>query len=144
MWDHDEAVWLRVVGLGSGSAIDWVAAFAFFAIAATYFLAPVIGYAPERRGSLMTSLYLLLAYAGLSVLQYGVLYLQVMDRGGRRPDELVVLGVFGIALLKLIFFFLALLTFVLGLQSLRLSRKDRDDSRDVRREEYRDEPRYDR
>jgi hypothetical protein len=123
-------MWLRMPGVGFGSAIDWAAVFAFFAVGTTYYLAPVLGYAPERRGTLGTSLYLLLAYAGLSVLQFGILYLQMLDKAGRKPDELVMLAMMGFGILKLLFFFLALLLYVLGLQSLRLNRGDvrrRDD-----------------
>ena len=143
MWDRDDMMWTRLVGLQFGSTIDWVAVFAFFAIALIYFLAPVIGYSSDRRGTLAASLFLLLGYAGISVLQYGIFYLQLLDRGGdRRPDDVVMLALFGFAILKLLFFFLSLLLYVLGLQSLRLRRQA--DPRDLRHDDWRDEPHDDR
>jgi len=142
MWDRDDMMWTRLVGLQFGSTIDWVAVFAFFAIALIYFLAPVIGYSSDRRGTLAASLFLLLGYAGISVLQYGIFYLQLLDRGGdRRPDDVVMLAIFGFAILKLLAFFLALLLFVLGLLSMRIRRADPPD---LRRDDWHDEPRYDR
>ena len=65
-----------------GGAIDGVAVFTFFAVAATYFLAPGHRLRAAARGTIGTSLYLLLAYAGLSVLQMAVLFVQVVEKGG--------------------------------------------------------------
>lgn len=139
MRDFEGMMFLQM--MGAGSVVDWVVILSFFAVALTYFLAPVLGYNPERRGMVGASLYLLLAYAGISVLQYALLYLQMMDPGGGRPDDLTRLVLFGFSILKGLFFFLALLLYVLGLQSLRMRRPD---DRDLRRDDWRDEPRYDR
>jgi hypothetical protein len=124
--------------LGLGCASDWLAVFTLFAVALTYFLAPVVGYGPERRGSLSAALYLMLTYVGLSVLQFGVLFLSMLDGGGGRgPDELSRLAMFAFAVLKLVFFFLALLLYVLGLHSLRLARRP-----DGRRDDWDEGMRY--
>jgi hypothetical protein len=128
-------------------AVDGVAVFTFFAVAATYFLAPVLGYEPQRRGPIGTSLYLLLAYAGLSVLQVAFLFVQMIEKGGRMGGgggELTVLAFFAFAILKLLLFFLALLLYVMGLQSLRLRRDGREDFRRDAWPPPADEPRYDR
>lgn len=116
---------LRILNLlGFGSAIDGVAAFSFFAVAATYFFAPVIGYGPQRRGQISAALYVLLAYAGMAVLQFGVMFLGLLDRGGGRPDEVVGLAVFAFAILKLLCYFVSMLLYVMGLHSLRLARPE--------------------
>src|SRR5687767_8953679 len=121
MRDFEDLMMMRMLGLDFGSTVDWVAVFSFFVVALIYFLAPVVGYGPGGRGTLVASLYLLLAYAGATALQYSVFYLQMLDRNGPgRPDELMMLTLFGFSVVKLLLFVVALLLFVIGLQSMRL------------------------
>src|SRR5438128_6860880 len=65
----DEMMTLRLFGGMFGGAIDWAAVLLFLGVGVVYFLAPVLGYHPDRRGTLAGSLYVLVGYAGLSVIQ---------------------------------------------------------------------------
>jgi hypothetical protein len=59
----------------NGLSLEWIAVFSFIAFAVIYFLAPVLGYAGEHRGMLLVSLYALLGYGLLALLQIILLYL---------------------------------------------------------------------
>jgi hypothetical protein len=104
-----------------GSALDWVSVFSFFVIGVVYLVVPVIGYRTDRRGLLIVSLYLLIAYAGLTLLQTLILYVETAGSSshpGRRDlGESIFLP---LLLLKMTLFVVSMLLFVLGLQSLRL------------------------
>jgi hypothetical protein len=126
----DELMWMRLYPGGFGSGIDWAAVFSFFTIAVVYLLIPVLGYPPERRGMIAASLYLLIGYAALSLLQFGMIYLQLLElssRGGGREPSMLSLFVFTI--LKMLVFLLAMVLFVVGLQALRLRRGGGRDER---------------
>src|SRR5262245_15254978 len=141
----DELALLRLMGIGSSTGIDTTAMIAFFAIAATYFLAPVIGYRFQRPASMAMALYLLVVNFGFTVIQMVLQWLQVLGGPGGRGG-----GIFGggfggaggdptffhvaflISILKTMVFLVAILSFVVGLQSLRLRpyQPESDSSRD--------------
>jgi hypothetical protein len=118
----EEMAWLRLSG-GLFGSVDWTVVFAFIAIAVIYVILPVLGYPPERRGLIIASLYLLIGYAGLSLLQFGILYLQMLNRGGRGGGDAAAQSiVFAFSVLKMLAFLVAMILFVVGLQSLRFGR----------------------
>ena len=117
----DEFTWLRLFGAGLGGGVDWAAVFAFVAAAVFYFLAPVIGYRIDRRGPLAVSMYLLIAYAGLALIQVFVQYTATLDHGA--PSMRGESGLhlfFAFVMLKMIAFIAAMILLVVGLQALRL------------------------
>ena len=109
---------LRLVGNVSSAGIEWFAVFSFIAYAVVYFLAPVVGYQAEKRGLLLASLYLLVGYGLLILLQLLIQYLMylVSSRGNSTatPNLVTVFAIF-----KLIVFLAAQGAFVLGLQGLK-------------------------
>src|SRR5262245_55202420 len=119
----DDFTWLRLLGGLTGGGIDLVAIVAFVAAAVLYFLAPVVGYRPDRRGALAISMYLLVGYAGLALMQVFIQYTAFLDKGTggnvtRGDTGLHVL--FGFVMLKMIAFIASMILLVVGLQSLRL------------------------
>jgi hypothetical protein len=129
----EEMMWLRLFGGGFGSGVDLAAVLAFVAFAVVAFLAPVLGYRPWRSGGVMASLYLLVGYVGASVLQLVVQWAQLLDRKGnmqfgREQTDLHLLLAF--ALLKLVLFLAAMLSFAIGLGNFRFSPISRDDESD--------------
>ena len=121
----DELLMMRLSGGVLGWGIDGVSIFAFFAIAFIYWLSPVVGYRFERRGSILAALYLLVIYGVLALLQLMVSFVMILDKTAfGRTDETLIL--FGFAILKLLAFCVAMLNFVMGLQSLRLRGSGRD------------------
>lgn len=131
---RDDLAILQLMGMGIGSSIEVAIVVAFMIIASLYFLAPVVGY--QRPTGLAISLYLLIGNIGFTVLQMILQWLQMLDRsnprGMGRNDEfhmhiLVLLGI-----LKIIVFMLAMLSFVIGLQSLR--RRPMPSERDLSRD----------
>jgi hypothetical protein len=119
----DEFTWMRLVGGMASGGIEWMAVLLFVAVAVLYFLAPVLGYRADRRGALGASLYLLVGYAGLALMQLFVQYLQVLDKPtpglGRGSGESGVHILFAFAILKLLVFIIAMAMAAVGLQSLR-------------------------
>ena len=96
-------------GLPVLRGIGWATVVLFLGIAVVYFLAPVLGYRSDRRGALAVSLYLLVAYAGLSVTLLFLQYTKVLDaKAGRGKEDLdvhvlflfsmAVLGVFSLGI----------------------------------------------
>lgn len=126
--DMEEMMMLRLFGGSFGSGIDWVAVLAFLVIAVVYWLTPILGCRFHRAGAIAASLYLLIGYAGVSLLQFIVQFFQILDRSGGRMgmgrDEASLHLFFGFAFLKTLLFVIALVMFVLGLQSLRIRRPD--------------------
>ncbi|MBI3407794.1 MAG: hypothetical protein HY040_05485 [Planctomycetes bacterium] len=129
----DELALLRLMGIGSSSGIDITALIAFFAIAVIYFLAPVVGYRFQRPASMALALYLLVVHFGFSVIQMVFQWLQFLGgpagRGGGifgggpglgGGDPMTFHISFLISILKTMVFLVAILSFVIGLQSLRL------------------------
>ena len=102
--------------------IDLPALLAFLTFSIVYLLVPFLGYQAERRGAIAVALYLLIAYMGLSLLQFlmfasWIFQVQV-GRGNNGMDpSRVILFIF--IFLKMLVFLLAMLAFVTGLRSLR-------------------------
>jgi hypothetical protein len=120
----DELMWLRVFGGALGSGIDLTAVLAFVAFGVLAFLAPVVGYR-ERPTGLSASLFLLVGYGVVAVLQFAVQWLQLLDEPaqnlGRRADSSPnVLLLF--AFLKLLLLVGAMLSFALGVRALKVRR----------------------
>ena len=71
-------------------------------------------------GALVVSLYMLIAYAGLSVTLLFLQYTKVLDeKAGRAKEGLDVHVLFLLSILKMLLFTLAMVMFVVGLQALR-------------------------
>lgn len=130
----DDLALLRFMGIGSSPGIDITALIAFLAIAIVYFLAPVIGYRFQRPASMAMALYLLVVHFGFSVIQMVLQWLQFLGGpvgrgggifggpgfGGGGGDPTFFHITFLISILKTMVFLVAILSFVIGLQSLRL------------------------
>ena len=127
--DMEEMLMFRLMGGGLfGSAIDLTALLAFLTIAVLYMIAPPLGYQEDRRGGLLTALYLLFFYGALSLVQ-------VLTQWGMMLDGNLGQGLFGrpgpgggagihlvmvFSMLKLVLFLAAMLVLIGGLKSLRL------------------------
>ena len=120
----DEMMWLRMFGGGFGSGVDLCALLAFVAFAMVSFLAPVIGYRPRRPAGVTVSLYLLIGYVGVSAVQLLVQVGHALDQVGSGSSwwrgEFSTLLLVAFALLKLGLLLAAMLSFTVGLHSLRL------------------------
>jgi hypothetical protein len=121
----DEMMWLRMfMGGGIGAGIDLSAVLAFIAFSVIYVLVPVLGYRPERPSGMISALYLLIGYGGLSLVQMLVQWVQMFDRPGgfgRGDGTLHLVLVF--SALKMALFLLAMVMFAAGLRSLRLDER---------------------
>jgi hypothetical protein len=106
--------------------VDWVVVFAFFAIAVIYVIVPVIGYEPRRPSQFAASLYLLVAYASVTLVQQLLQYLHFLEGSSvnRGNSSLEAHVIFGFAAVKTLLFIIALFTFVIGLQSLWLKKNE--------------------
>jgi hypothetical protein len=111
---------LRLFSASIGGGIDWAAVFAFIAAAVFYFLAPVIGYRIDRRGPLAVSMYLLIGYAGLALIQVFVQYTSTLGQGAAMRGDSNLHLFFAFVMLKMIAFIAAMILLVVGLQTLRL------------------------
>jgi|SRR5262245_22453769 len=111
-----------------GGAIDTAAMLLFVCVGVLFFLAPVLGYRSDRRGALAASMYLLVTYAAVALIQMFIMYLQVFDRTSRSgvdPDRSTGHIFFIFAIIKLLLFVISMAMFIGGLQGLRM-RADRD------------------
>jgi len=120
--------------IGFGSPFDVIALVVFIAFAVVYMLVPVLGYESQRRGALAFALYALVAFAGVGLAQMllqWVLIAEVIQepeafKHGPRPlqfegpGRLSFLLLFSFATMKMLLFVAALISFVIGLQRLRL------------------------
>jgi hypothetical protein len=128
----DELLWLRLSGGGFGGGIDITALIAFLAFAVFYLIVPLLGYGPERPAALAASLYLMIGYAGLSLVQLLLVWVQVIDGPNQNIGQFGR-GPFGahfqllLAGLKLVLFLIAMITFVSGLRSLRFRGPESED-----------------
>lgn len=122
---------MRLMGGGSQtSGIDMTSLVALLTIAVIYFLAPVVGYRFQRPAGIVAALYILVGTTGVSVLQAIMQWLQWLDNGpgfgggfggGPRGRDLTFMQIlFLVGILKSLAFLLALVFFVVGLQSMRL------------------------
>ena len=85
----DEMEMLRLRLANEGPTIDLMAIIAFVSFAVIYLIAPVIGYREERPASMISALYLLIGFAGLSLIQMlANMGLTIMSDGnfGREPN----------------------------------------------------------
>jgi hypothetical protein len=118
----DELMMLRLTGGAFGSGLDVTAILAFLGFAGMYVITPLIARTRERPAAMLISLYLLIAYGGIALLQMLLLWSQSMDGNpgfhGRGP--LASLLLFGFAVLRTGLFLLAMVAFVIGLQSIRV------------------------
>jgi hypothetical protein len=118
----DELMLLRMTG-GFGTGLDVTALIAFLAFAAVYFLAPVVTHTRERPAALAIALYLMIGYAAISLAQLLLQWAELGNVGGafgmpaRGPLAVQLLFAFGA--LKTAIMVIAMIAFVIGLQSLR-------------------------
>ena len=131
----NELMMLGLTGM-SGFGIDISALIAFIAFAAVYLLAPVIGYEPHRPTGLTLALYALIVYAGVTLIQLAVTWVQLLD--GPRPGGFGGGGMFGrsefgihlmflFGFVKIVLFLIAMIAFVAGLRGLRLRHDGAED-----------------
>lgn len=107
-----------------GSGLDWIVAFSFVAFALVYFLAPVLGYDGSRRGLISASLYVLLGYGVVLLLQVIVSYLMFISRSNNNnnfggPGTAPAHFNFLFSIVKIVVYLGAQGCFIFGLQSLR-------------------------
>jgi hypothetical protein len=123
----DDLMMLRMFGGGFGSGVDLAAVLAFVVFAVVAFLSPVIGYEPRRSAAIPASLFLLIGYVGVSVIQLVFQWTTLLDgRGfGRGGGDMGVHLLLAFAVLKMLLFVAAMLTFAIGVLSLRV-RQDED------------------
>jgi cyanate permease len=109
---------MRMFG-GGGSAMDLTAVLTFIAFSIVYLLVPLIGGHNRRPMALLTSLYMLIGYGGVSLIQTLVMWMQSLDRNGFGRGEGMHLY-FGFTVLKMALFLIAMVVFVNGLRAVRL------------------------
>ena len=110
---------LRLVA-SPGNPLDWIAVFAFVAIAFIFFLAPVLGYQSATRGLVLIALYILLAYTFFTLLELLInyfIYLTVSNIESRQRADANISFLF--ALLRLTLFLASQVALVLGLRNLK-------------------------
>jgi hypothetical protein len=117
----DEMMWLRTFGSGFGSSIDLTAVIAFIAFGIVLFLVPVVGYRQENAGGIVASLFLLISFVGISVLQLIFQWVQVLDSKPARGETTLHL-ILGFALIKMCLFLAAMFSFAFGVRGLRPKR----------------------
>ncbi len=112
---------MRLLGGAANESIDFVAVFAFVAFAVVYFLAPVLGYAADSRGTLLMSLYALIGYGVLVLLQAVLVYFiyVVSSNNSDTGPKAVIHFNFIFAILKIVVFLASMGAFAFGLQKLR-------------------------
>lgn len=122
----DEMFRMLMFGGGMfGSGIDLSALIAFLVFGVVYLLVPVLGYQTERPRGFVVSLYALIAYGGVSLLQLIFNLVMMFNRGPMRGfggDEVMTMITLTFPVIKLIVFLIAMLEFVRGLRGLRLYR----------------------
>src|SRR5262245_56000178 len=104
----------ELLGMRAFGGIEWTVVLLFVGVAFLYFLAPVLGYRPDRRGTLAAALYLLVAYAGLSLVLFLVLAMGIPSRQPTPPVTLLLL-----MSLRPLLVIIAMVLAVVGLQMLR-------------------------
>ncbi len=121
----DELMWLRLFGGGFGSGVDLAAVLAFIAFSLVVFLGPVLGYQGARSAGITASLFLLVGYVAVSLVQLLVQWVQLLGGSGggfdHRGDSWVHM-LLAFALLKMVLFLAAMLSFAVGVCSLRVRR----------------------
>jgi hypothetical protein len=103
----------------SPTTLEWFAVFSFVAFAVVYFLVPAMGYQREDRGMLLASLYSLLGYGVLTLLQLGIQYLAFLVSDGRSGGSGMIHVGYIFGGIKLVVFLVSQGLFVLGLKGLK-------------------------
>ncbi len=109
-------------------AIDILpAVIAFLTFSVIYFVIPLHGFDPARRGAIAFALYLLIAYVATSILQFLMLAMSLLQKN----DPVIIFGNGHLQIgptIRVIFIFvkmllmlLAMVSFVIGLRNLRLN-----------------------
>jgi hypothetical protein len=107
--------------MGGGMRSNWMAVAAFFAVAAFYFAAPLVGYQRERRGMLLVSMYLCIGYVGMAIAQTALWYFASLESSwsSMRRQESLALILRAYDLLQSAVLVIAMILFAVGLQMLR-------------------------
>jgi hypothetical protein len=124
----DDMFGLRFLSTLLGGGIDWTALIAFLVISLVVFLSPVVGYEPRRPKGIGAALILLILYMVIGIIEYIVLWFGYYDqvgennmrpgRAGRLDSSTSVYFYFSVV--RLTVFVVAMLTFALGVLSLRV------------------------
>jgi hypothetical protein len=123
----EEMMFMRLFGGGMfGSAIDTSAVLAFFVVGVVYMLIPVLGYQTERPRGFLVSLYVLILYGAISLVQLLAQWVLILGGNGG-PGILGGRELFGHVLMlfsaaKIMVFLMAMMAFVSGLRGLRIYR----------------------
>lgn len=130
LFEDRDLLRLQLTGI-LDNGLDLMAFVFFLAFAATYIVVPRLGYEEERPVGLASSLFLLIGYACLLVLQrLALLYLLFMNRlGGNRLGTAeffteLLMAVF--PLIKMAIFVFAMLSFLNGIRGLTTRRRPPD------------------
>src|SRR6187549_3588254 len=113
----EEMMFMRLFGGGMfGSAIDTSAVLAFFVVGVVYLLIPVLGYQTERPRGFLFSLYVLILYGAISLVQLLAQWVLILGGNGG-PGILGGRELFGHVLMlfsaaKILVFLMAMMTFV--------------------------------
>jgi hypothetical protein len=118
---YDDMMYRVNTAAASLSGVEWFVVFSFVAFGIVYFLAPVLGYDGQHRGMLSFSLYLLLGYGVLALVQVVIAYLIYLgsSNSSTTAAKAAVHLATIFAILKLIVFLAAQGCFILGIQGLR-------------------------
>jgi hypothetical protein len=128
--DMEQILNMQLTGGALFAPIDLPALLSFLTFSVVYLLVPFLGYQAERRGAIAVALYLLIAYMGLSLIQflmYASSLFQVQLGRGNNGMDLSSVMLFIFIFLKMLVFLLAMLAFVTGLRSLRPQPAQRED-----------------
>src|SRR5438132_2028788 len=111
---------------------EWSAIIALLVAGTLYFLAPAVGYAASKRGTLLASLWAMIGKLGIGIVRQALVSLQFHLGGGiGMPSRSSAGGLFGafdeivpvlLSLAETIVFLAAIILFVFGLQ--RLERRE--------------------
>jgi hypothetical protein len=118
---------LRLTTGSFGSGLDTTAILAFLGFAVMYLITPAVARTRDRPTGMALALYLLIGYAGISLLQLLLQWTQMdgmMHAGFQGRGQLGTLLFFGLAALKMLVFLIAMVVFVIGLQSIRVGQQD--------------------
>lgn len=119
-----ERLMLRSWALGGSgflSGVDWLTLLALLAVAAVYFLVPVLGYRLGQRGLLLASMWVLIGKMGMGVLKVCIVAMEALDppktggSGSKTTENLIVL----LSVFETGVFVLGIVLFVVGLSALR-------------------------
>jgi hypothetical protein len=113
---------LNTVMTGFYSAVEWPAVMLFLGMGVLFFLCPVAGYSVQSRGRIAAGMWLLVAKMGLGLLRVTLLTMAMLDRTGPRLDPMTSPSLTSIQtifpVLEMALFLMAMIMFVLGLQTL--------------------------